>query len=90
MSVMRVSTDGLWVAARQLEQYAQSITDNRGPGNVNATDQATAAVVSATHTRVAQISSILAKRIEATAGKLDEAGHRYAGIDGSAASALSE
>lgn len=90
MTVVRVDSDGLWVAARKLEHDAQQIAANREPSEIYSTDQATAAVVAATHSRVASISTILAARIEATAARLNTAGNRYAKADDGSASALAE
>ena len=90
MSIVRVSADGLRVAARQLAHHAQNIAANDEPDDANLTNQATAAVVSATHARVAEVSGVLAGRIAAMAEKLDAAGNRYADTDDVSASALAE
>jgi flagellar hook-length control protein FliK len=90
MPIARVTADGLLVAARQLDHHAQDIMGNRKPNDENPPNQATAAVVSATDVRIAAISALLASRIEATAKKLDAAGHRYADTEDVSATALAE
>ncbi|MEZ0052890.1 hypothetical protein ABIA30_003915 [Mycobacterium sp. MAA66] len=90
MTVVRADADGLWMAARKLEQDAQQIAENREPGEIRSTDQATVDVVTAVHARVAGISAILVSRIEATAKRLDDAGHRYAEADDTSTSTLAE
>jgi hypothetical protein len=90
MSIARVTADGLWAAARQLDHHAQDITGNRKPNDDNPPNQATAAVVTTTDIRIAAISALLASRIEAMAEKLDAAGHRYADAEDASTTALSE
>lgn len=86
----RADADGLWVAAHGLDHRAQSIAENRGPTDALPAEQATAAVVSATHTRLEAISSVLSKRIAATAQKLNDAANRYSEADDAASSALAQ
>jgi hypothetical protein len=90
MSIVRVSADGLQVAARQLDHHAQNIGANCEPNDENPPHQATAAVVTATHARVTAISTVLASRIKAMSEKLDVVGHRYADTDDASASTLAE
>lgn len=90
MSVTRISTDGLSVAARQLDQHAQDIARHRVPDEANPSNQATVAVVTATNAKVAAISAILAGRITAMAEKLDAASDRYAESDDLSTTALAE
>ena len=86
----RADADGLWVAARGLDHRAQSIAHNRGPTDAPPADQATAAVVSATHARLEAISSVLAKRIAATAQKLSNAANQYTEAEDAASSMVAQ
>lgn len=90
MSVARISTDGLSVAARQLDQHAEHLAGHRAPDEANPSNQATAAVVSATNAKVAAISAVLAGRIVAMAQKLDAASDRYTESDDLSTTALAE
>jgi len=69
------------VAARQLGSHAAAITTHVDPGTAGPENQATTSVVHAISAQLTAINAVLASRIEATAAKLEVAGHHYAAGD---------
>ncbi|MDR3664969.1 MAG: hypothetical protein P4L86_32050 [Mycobacterium sp.] len=90
MGALRVTTEGLFSAAGQLEQHAQSLSARTVGGAAMPSGQSTADAVAVIHAQVDAASTAHAERIWSVAATLTAAGRTYADTDSSASAALTD
>ncbi|CAM5276763.1 hypothetical protein MAUB1S_00315 [Mycolicibacterium aubagnense] len=90
MGALRVTADGLFAVAGQLEQHAQALSAHVISGAPLPAGQSTADVVAEMQTHVDAASAAHAERIWSVAASLTTAGRAYAESDSSASAALAE
>jgi 5,10-methylenetetrahydrofolate reductase len=87
---MRVTADGLFSAAGQLEQHARSLSAHTVGEAPMPSGQSTADAVAAIHARVDAATAAHAERIWSVAAALSSAARTYADTDSSASAALTD
>ncbi|MUL74792.1 hypothetical protein [Mycolicibacterium sp. CBMA 226] len=90
MGALRVTADGLFAVAGQIEQHAQELSAYTVSRAMLPEGQSTADVVAEIHSRIDAATAAHAERIWTVASSLTAAGHAYADSDSSASAALAE
>ncbi|MBN9636078.1 MAG: hypothetical protein J0H22_12925, partial [Actinobacteria bacterium] len=87
MGALRVTADGLFAVAGQLEQHAQALSAHVAGGAPLPAGQSTADVVAEMQTRIDAASAAHAERMWSVAASLTSAGRAYTDSDSSASAA---
>ncbi|GCB01602.1 hypothetical protein [Mycolicibacterium sp. NCC-Tsukiji] len=90
MGALRVTADGLFAVAGQLEHHAQELSAHTISGVLLPAGQSTAEVVADIQSRVDAASAAHAERIWSVASTLTAAGRAYTDSDSAASAALAE
>ncbi|KAB7753227.1 hypothetical protein A5630_18645 [Mycolicibacterium mucogenicum] len=90
MGALRVTADGLFAVAGQLEQHAQALSAHITSGAPLPEGQSTADVVAEIQSHIDAASAAHAERIWSVASSLTAAGRAYTDSDSSASAALAE